>query len=78
MGRMCTSSGATHDSPAQQYVQQRQDEPVRPTLSIDEGHAWKDKKKRSAVLPGGEIWTSLDSRDHVSHIISFPDRHAAA
>ncbi len=60
-----------HES-SSQPVQQARDEPVRPTLSIDEGHAWKEKKKKGGIsdLPGVENLTSLDQRDHVSHIFS--------
>ena len=48
--------------------QQGQEEPVRPTLSIEEGHKWKKKKKDGeyTVLPGEENLTSLNQRDHVS------------
>ena len=48
--------------------QQGQEEPVRPTLSIEEGHKWKKKKKDGelTVLPGEENLTSLNKRDHVS------------
>ena len=62
----------THGNPSQQHVQQPQEGPVRPTLSIDEGHAWKKKKKNEevVVLPGGENLTSLDRRDHVSLVLS--------
>ena len=66
-----TSTAANiHESSSQQRVQQFQEELVRPTLSIDEGHAWKEKRKNGgiAVLPGGENLTALDQRDHVSHI----------
>ena len=61
----------THGDSSQQHVQQRQEGPVRPTLSIDEGHAWKKKKKNEevVVLPGGENLTSLDRRDHVSFVL---------
>lgn len=69
----------THDGSPQQHVQQRHEEPVRPTLSINEGHDWKKEKKNGglAVLPGEENLTSLDQRDHVSHVLSrlkLPDR----
>ena len=61
--------------PPQQHVQELQEGPVRPTLSIDEGHAWKKQKKDGgiAILPGGENLTSLDKRDHVSHVLSKPN-----
>ena len=61
----------THGDSSQQHVQQRQEGPVRPTLSIDEGHEWKEKKKNDevVVLPGGENLTSLDRRDHVSFVL---------
>ncbi|CAF9943242.1 MAG: hypothetical protein ALECFALPRED_010901 [Alectoria fallacina] len=64
----------TQESSPPQHVQQRQEEPLRPTLSINEGHAWKKKKKAGeiAVLPGEENLTSLDQRDHVSHVPSRP------
>lgn len=63
-----------HDNSSQQHIQQHQEEPVRPTLSIDEGHIWKEKKKNlgNAVLPGDENLTSCNRRDHVSHILSRP------
>lgn len=62
----------TDESSRRQHEQQPQEEPVRPTLSIDEGHDWKKKKKNgeSAGLPGFENLTSLDQRDHVSHVLS--------
>ena len=62
----------THKGSSQQHIQQRQEGPVRPTLSIDQGHAWKDRKKNGgvAVLRGGENLTSLDRRDHVSLVLS--------
>ena len=62
----------THEGSSQQHIQQRQEGPVRPTLSIDEGHTWKDRKKTGgvAVLRGGENLTSLDRRDHVSLVLS--------
>ena len=66
------TTAKTHANFSQQHAQQPQEEPVRPTLSIDEGHAWKEKKKNGgvAVLPGGENLTSLDRRDHVSLVLS--------
>lgn len=68
-----TATNTQERSPPQ-HVQQRQGEPLRPTLSIDGGHAWKKKKKAGefAVLPGEENLTSLDQRDHVSHVPSRP------
>ena len=60
----------SHGSPPQQHVPEAQEGPVRPTLSIDEGHAWKEERKNGgiAVLRGDENLTSLDKRDHVSHV----------
>ena len=68
-----TSTTANGDESSQrQPVQQCQNEPGRPTLSIDEGHGWKKKKKKGeyAVLPGSENLTYLSQRDHVSHVKS--------
>lgn len=61
----------THQNSPQQHVQQPREEPVRPTLSINEGHEWKRKKKSGeyTVLRGEENLTSLDKRDHVSHVL---------
>lgn len=41
----------------------------RPTLSVDEGHKWKQSKKLGGnpSLPGSEMLTPLNTRDHVSH-----------
>ena len=41
---------------------------VRPTLSVDAGLAWKEKKKRGSLdtLPGDENLATLHERDHVS------------
>ena len=66
-----STTAKTHEDSSQQHVQQRQEGPVRPYLSIDEGHEWKRKKKNEAVvvLPGGENLTSLDRRDHVSLVL---------
>lgn len=63
------TAAATHESTLQQHVQQLQKDPERPFLSVDEGHAWKKKKKDGgvAILPGGENLTSMDRRDHVSY-----------
>ena len=68
-----STTAKTHEDSSQQHVQKRQEEPVRPTLSIDEGHAWKEKKKNGgvAVLPGYENLISLDRRDHVSLVVSW-------
>ena len=57
----------THGNFEQQEGQKHQKEPERPTLSIREGHAWKDKKKKheSPALHGSENLTSLDRRNHV-------------
>lgn len=62
-----SSAVNSHESPQQQHIQQRQEEPVRPTLTIDEGHDWKKKKKNGefVVLPGAENLTSMDQRDHI-------------
>ena len=67
-----SSAVNSHESPQQQHIQQRQEEPVRPTLTIDEGHDWKKKKKNGefVVLPGAENLTSMDQRDHVRHVLS--------
>ena len=56
----------------QQPVQPPPEEPVRPTLSIAEGHEWKRKRKigQRVTLPGEENLTFLDLRDHVSHVQS--------
>ena len=64
-----STAAAVDESALQQHVQQLQKGPERPFLSIDEGHAWKKRKKNGgvAVLPGGENLTSMDRRDHVSH-----------
>lgn len=61
----------THGNSSQQHVQQPQEGPERPTLSIDDGHKWKEMKKNGgvAVLPGGENLTSLNQRDHVSCVL---------
>ena len=61
----------THDNSPQQHVLERQEEPVRPTLSIDQGHEWKKKKKNGemAILPGVENLTSLNQRDHVCNVL---------
>ena len=67
-----STTAKTNEDSSHQHVQQRQEEPVRPTLSIDKGHAWKEKKKNGgvAVLPGYENLISLDRRDHVSLVLS--------
>ena len=67
-----STTAGTHENVSQQHAQQPQEGPVRPTLSIDEGHSWKEKKKMGgvAVLTGGENLTSLDRRDHVSLVLS--------
>ena len=67
-----STAANTNESSSQQRVRQLQEEPIRPTLSVDEGHAWKEKSKNGgiAVLPGGENLTFLYQRDHVSHILS--------
>lgn len=46
---------------------------VRPTLSIEEGLKWKTRRKNreNALLPRRENLTSLDQRDHVSHVLSY-------
>ena len=61
----------THENSSQQHLQQPQEGPVRPTLSVDDGHAWKEKKKSGGVanLHGDENLTSLDRRDHVSLVL---------
>lgn len=55
---------------AQQHLRREQSGP--PTLSIEEGHRWKEKKKRGEhpTLPGFENLASLNERDHVSHPFS--------
>ena len=67
-----STTPGTHGNVSQQHVQQPQEGPERPTLSIDGGHSWKEKKKNGgvAVLPGVENLTSLDRRDHVSLVLS--------
>ncbi len=67
------STAADNHESSSHHIQQRREELVRPTLSIDEGHAWKDTKKKGGIsgLPGAENLTSLDQRDHVSHIFSI-------
>lgn len=64
-----STTANAHESSEQQHAQQRQEEPVQPTLTIEEGLHWKALKKRGKKvdLPGGENLTSLDQRDHVSH-----------
>ena len=65
------ATAKTHEKCSQQHVQQRQEGPARPTLHIDEGHAWEKKKKDGgvAILHGSENLTSLDQRDHVGHVL---------
>ena len=65
-----TGTNVQETSP-RQPVQPPHEEPVRPSLSIDEGHEWKRKKKAGAFasLHGEENLTSLDQRDHVSYEI---------
>ena len=69
-----TPSKATNvqETSPQQPVQPPQEEPVRPTLTIAEGHEWKRRRKMGehVTLPGEENLTSLDLRDHVSHVHS--------
>ena len=62
-----TATNVQKASPLQP-IQLPQEEPVRPSLSIDQGHEWKRKKKAGefASLHGEENLTSLDQRDHVS------------
>lgn len=72
--RFSSSKAANaHDNSVQQG-QKHQEEPERPTLSIREVQAWKNRKKNgeSPDLPGSENLTSLDRRNHVRHM-SFPD-----
>jgi hypothetical protein len=69
--RFSSSKAAnTHETSEQQQGQKHQKEPERPTLSIGEGHAWKDKRKNGERpdLRGSENLTSLDRRNHVRHI----------
>lgn len=67
--RLPPPSTAAHtiERSPQQHLQQRRDEPVRPILSIDQGHEWKKKKKNGedTVLPGNENLTSMNQRDHI-------------
>lgn len=62
---------STHKNSVREPVQRRQDELVRPTLSIKEGLDWKRSKKNreNAVLPGAENLTNLYQRDHVSGVL---------
>ena len=62
----------TYENFREQHVEQHQEEPVRPTLTIAEGHHWKKKRKNGeqADLRGGENVTYLDQRDHVSDVRS--------
>lgn len=55
----------------QQPIQRRQEEPVRPSLSIEAGHQWKTDKKNGLTyaLPGEENLTALNARDHVSYVL---------
>ncbi len=66
-----STAANTHDNSPQQHVLERQEEPVRPALSIDQGHEWKKKKKNGelAILPGVENLTSLNQRDHVCNVL---------
>ncbi|KAL8919647.1 MAG: hypothetical protein Q9208_006679 [Pyrenodesmia sp. 3 TL-2023] len=59
-----TNSGDASGS-AQQHPRQGQSGP--PTLSVEEGHSWKELKKRSKhpILPGFENLASLNERDHI-------------
>lgn len=56
-----------HEPSRRVDVNQRAHEQDRPTLSISEGHDWKERKKNGeyAVLRGSENLTSLNKRDHV-------------
>ena len=67
-----STTAKTHGNSSGQHVPQPQEGPKRPTLSIDDGHAWKERKKNGgvAVLPGWENLTSLYGRDHVSLVLS--------
>ncbi|KAL8896162.1 MAG: hypothetical protein Q9207_007843 [Kuettlingeria erythrocarpa] len=50
---------------AQQHLHREQSS--RPTLSLEEGQRWKEKKKRGEhpILPGSENLASLNQRDHI-------------
>lgn len=63
-----SAAANTYVSSPQQHLQQRSEKPMRPTLSIDEGQAWKEKRKRREFfeLRGDENLTYLDQREHVS------------
>lgn len=62
-----STAESTHQNSDPQHVQRRQDELVRPTLSIKEGLDWKRRKKHNenVVLPGVENLTNLHQRDHI-------------
>lgn len=64
------SSNATASGYAHGRVQQRsyREQSGRPSLSIEEGQSWKERKKRGEhlELPGSENLASLNERDHVS------------
>lgn len=66
-----STAANTHENSPQQHVLERQEEPVRPALSIDQGHEWKKKKKKGglAILPGEENLTSVNQRDHVCNVL---------
>ncbi|KAL8649187.1 MAG: hypothetical protein Q9210_004551 [Variospora velana] len=49
------------------HQQSRREESGCPTLSVEEGHSWKERKKRGEhpILPGSENLASLNERDHI-------------
>lgn len=63
-------------NPQGQHLQQSQGVLKPPTLSIEEGHDWKKKKKarQYAVLRGSENMPCLNQRDHVSDILGVLHR----
>lgn len=63
------AAGKPHETSEPQPARQHQGEPIRPILTIDEGHEWKRKKKNHEYveLHGAENLTFLDEGDHVSH-----------
>ncbi|KAL8751864.1 MAG: hypothetical protein Q9199_006136 [Rusavskia elegans] len=63
------SSKATGSGYARGTVQQRsyREQSGRPSLSIEEGQSWKERKKKGEhpELPGSENLASLNERDHI-------------
>lgn len=68
-----STAANVYESSERQHSRRRQEEPVRLTLTIEQGLRWKKLKKldRKVYLPGAcENLISLDQRDHVSHALS--------